>query len=180
MRTFLLLLCFFSLSAFAQGQNKKITISKGTGNYLKPKSIAPPFSLQNEKGETVSLQQFKGKVVYIDFWGVDCKPCINEIKNFVPQLHEQYKDKDVAFINICVEGDEQRWKELLGVHELGGTNLYAEGWIKNPVCQAYHVSPIPHYVLIDREGKIVEGYASRPEQLDLKSGRNAIDRLLKK
>ena len=179
-RMFLLLFSFVTIAAAAQSQKKTAPVPKGGVFALKPGTVAPAFSLPNENGQTITLEDFKGKVVYIDFWGVDCKPCIHAIKNSVPQLHNHYEGKDVVFINICVEGSEQRWKDLLAQTNLGGVNLFAEGWINNPVCKAYRVSPIPHYVLVDQKGKIVDDNATRPEQLDLVSGNNAIDKLLKK
>jgi peroxiredoxin len=146
---------------------------------LKPGNPAPAFTLKNEKGQMVSLSEFKGKVVYIDFWGVFCGPCIYDIKNYIPQLHEYYKDKDVVFINICVDVKEKQWKDALIKYKLDGINLLAEGWTDHPVCQAYNINGIPHYILIDKEGKIVNNNARGPSGYDLKSGKNVIDNLLK-
>ena len=179
MKSLFLFLFFFPFVLFGQGTKKKKPVIKNKDYVLNKGVAAPPFSLLNQNGETISLADFKGKVVYIDFWGVDCKPCIAAIKNDVPQLHDRYKEKEIVFINICVQGNEQRWKESLVQHNVEGINLFAEGWIDNPVCKAYRVSPIPHYVLIDKDGKIVEGKASKPEKLNATMGNNAIDKLLK-
>ncbi|MDB5158120.1 MAG: Peroxiredoxin [Mucilaginibacter sp.] len=122
---------------------------------LKPGSPAPVFTLKNEEGKTVSLSDFKGKNVYIDFWGVGCGPCVYAIKNEVPSLHERYKDKNIVFVNICVDSDEKQWKESIKNLKLTGINLHAEGWTKHPVCKAYNVTAIPHYYLLNQEGKIV-------------------------
>ena len=146
---------------------------------LKPGNTAPAFTLKNERGQPVSLSDFKGKVVYIDFWGVFCGPCIYDIKNHVPRLHEFYQNKDVIFINICVDVKEKQWKDALVKYKLDGINLIAEGWTSHPVCQAYHISSIPHYILVDKEGKIANNNARGPAGYDLKSGKNAIDILLK-
>lgn len=128
---------------------------------------APQFTLKDETGKTVSLSDFKGKYVYLDFWGVGCGPCIYDIKNYSPQLHEKYKDKNIVFINICVDADEINWKKAMTKYNLDGVNLLAEGWGGNPVCKAYDVNAIPHYVLIDKEGNFVAHRAPRPsEQID--------------
>lgn len=127
---------------------------------------APQFTLKDDTGKTVSLSDFKGKNVYLDFWGVDCGPCIYNIKNHSPQLHEKYKDKNIVFINICVDADEGNWKKALKKYHLDGVNLLAEGWGGNPVCKAYDVNAIPHYVLIDKEGNFVAHRAPRPKQID--------------
>ncbi|MFD2866373.1 TlpA family protein disulfide reductase [Mucilaginibacter antarcticus] len=129
---------------------------------LKPGGPAPQFTLKDENGKTVTLDSFKGKTVYIDFWGVYCGPCIYDITNNVPALHEKYKDKNIMFINICVDVNEKEWKESLKKLNLHGVNLLAEGWTKNPVNKAYGISAIPHYYLIDTEGKIVNNNANGP------------------
>jgi len=129
---------------------------------LKPGKPAPDFSLKNDKGETVSLKSFRGKVVYIDFWGVGCGPCVYEIKNATEPLHEKYKDKNVVFLNICVDSDENTWKNSLESLKVSGTNLIAEGWTRNPVCQKYNIMGIPHYMTIGTDGKIVNNNSARP------------------
>jgi len=144
---------------------------------LKPGNEAPQFSLKNEKGQTVSLKDFKGKVVYIDFWGKYCGPCRYDIEKYIPKLHEAYKNKNVAFLNICVDVDETEWKEALSTLKLDGVNLLAEGWIKNSVCIDYNTNGIPHYVLIDQKGDMVQNNADAPWQL-LGKEKNAIDQLL--
>ena len=146
---------------------------------LKPGNPAPGFSLQNEQGKTVSLSDFKGKVVYIDFWGVGCGPCIFDIQNYVPSLHKKYKDKNVVFVNICVDSNEGDWKKALIKYKLDGINLIAEGWTKNPVCKAYNVNAIPHYILIDKKGNIADNNALRASELNGNPYQNEIDLLLK-
>ena len=146
---------------------------------LKPGSPAPEFTLKNDKGQSVSLSDFKGKVVYIDFWGAGCAPCIYDIKNHVPKLHEHYKNKDVAFLNICVDLKDKEWKEALVKYKLDGVNMIAEGWTDHPVCKAYYVTSIPHYILIDKSGNMANKYAPRASEFNFTSGKNEIDLLLK-
>ncbi|MBD1367249.1 TlpA family protein disulfide reductase [Mucilaginibacter sp. ZT4R22] len=131
---------------------------------LKPGTPAPGFTLKDENGKLVSLSEFRGKVVYLDFWGVGCGPCIYDIKNHVPALHEKYKDKNIVFINICVDSDEPEWKASLAKLGLHGVNLIARGWNKNPVCKAYNINGIPHYYIIDAAGKIVDNNSPGPSQ----------------
>ena len=146
---------------------------------LKPGTPAPVFTLKNDKGQPVSLGDFKGKVIYIDFWGVGCGPCIYDIENHIPKLHEHYKNKDVVFLNICVDSNDKEWKEALEKYKLDGVNMIAEGWTKHPVCKAYNISGIPHYILVDKNGKMVNNNAPRANEFNLTNGKNEIDLLLK-
>lgn len=144
---------------------------------LKPGSPAPAFTLKDENGKPVSLSDFRGKVVFIDFWGIHCGPCLYEIKNNFPALKEKYKN--VIFLNICVDADEKEWKENLVKLNLQGVNLITEGWrIKNPVCITYGVNGIPHYYLIDKGGKIADNNAPRPSEGERLHA--ALDKLLSK
>jgi peroxiredoxin len=129
---------------------------------LKPGNMAPDFNLKNDKGQNVSLKSLRGKVVYIDFWGVGCGPCIYEIKNTTAAVHEKYKNKQVVFLNVCVDADEKTWKQNIASLKMTGTNVIAEGWTRNPICKKYNVNGIPHYYIIDTNGKIVNNNAPRP------------------
>ena len=126
---------------------------------LKPGLPAPQFKLKNTNGKLVSLSDFKGKVVYINFWGVYCGPCLGDITENAAKVQEKYKNKDVVFINICVDEIGDAWKNKLKDLKFDGINLVAEGWTKNPVCKDYNINGIPHYVLIDRDGKLVNNNA---------------------
>jgi hypothetical protein len=146
---------------------------------LRHGNMAPDFTLKDSGGKGVSLHELKGKVVYIDFWGLACAPCIRDIKNYVPALHKRYEGKDVVFVNICVCGGrtEPGWLPTISDLKLEGINLLAPGWPQNQVCEAYNISSIPHYVLIDREGRMVAGNAPGPDML-VSQPVNEIDKLL--
>lgn len=133
---------------------------------LKPGNMAPNFTLTNADGKPVSLSDMRGKAVFIDFWGVGCGPCMADIKNYAPQLHEKYKDKNIVFVNVCVDVKADEWKKSLKETGLSGINLIAEGWTRNPVCKQYGIQGIPHYVIIDTNGKIVDNNSPRPSETD--------------
>jgi len=143
---------------------------------FRQKSPAPEFTLKDENGKSVSLSDFKGKVVYLDFWGVYCAPCRSDIKNYVPKLHAKYHDKDIAFINICVDVNEKIWKNTLSEIKLDGVNLLA-GWPNSQVSKDYNIIGVPHYMLIDKYGKFADYNAPGPYDL-IKDQENMLDRLL--
>ncbi len=63
---------------------------------------APAFTLQDLNGKNVSLADFRGKVVILDFWATWCPPCVKEIPHFI-ELYEQYKDKGFAMVGISLD-----------------------------------------------------------------------------
>ena len=143
---------------------------------FKQRAPAPEFTLKDENGKSVSLSDFKGKVVYLDFWGVYCAPCRSDIKNDVPKLHAKYHDKDIVFINICADVNEEIWKKTLCEIKLDGVNLLA-GWPNSQVSKDYNINGVPHYMLIDKYGRFADSNAPRPYEL-IDNKENMIDKLL--
>jgi len=132
---------------------------------LKPGLPAPQFTLKDTNGKLISLSDFKGKLVYIDFGGVYCGPCLRDIGDNAAKVHEKYKNKDIVFINICIDETGDDWKNKIKNLKFEGINLVAEGRGKHPICKDYNINGIPHYVLIDRDGNLANNNASMLQEL---------------
>ena len=117
---------------------------------LQPGQPAPDFALHDLDGQAVSLSQFKGKVVLLDFWASWCGPCIADLPN-LRKIKEQVAAQPVVFLNISLDANEVAWKQAIAKHEIKGFHVRS-----NQVAQAYNVSGIPRYYLIDPQGLIVE------------------------
>lgn len=154
---------------------------------LEPGQPAPPLILPDLNGREVSLDDFRGKAVYLDFWGTWCYPCLQEMPHSL-ELQEKFKDRsDLAFVYIALEYDEEdidRWRKFVGgemalsyapfleKQVFPGTHLVADRQFHNPAVKPFLVNYAPTYMLIDREGKIVRARAPRP------SSGEEIERLL--
>ncbi|HMR83165.1 MAG TPA: TlpA disulfide reductase family protein [Niabella sp.] len=158
----------------------KKVLTEGYDSYvtLKPGNPAPDFTLKDAQGKEVSLSAFKGKVVYIDFWGVTCGPCISDITHYAQKLHEKYRGKEVVFVSVCIDADEKEWKAALKKYKMDDQiNLLAEGGDEDPAVKKYNVTSIPHYFLIGKDGKIISNTAPGMHELLTKEG-NEIDKAL--
>jgi thiol-disulfide isomerase/thioredoxin len=126
-----------------------------------PGQPAPAFTLLDNTGKKVSLSEFKGKVVYLDFWGSWCHPCLNEI----PASHElakKFAGRDVVFVYIDVDDKEEKWQQTLAAKYQpvpGSVHLRSPD---NAVPAAYNVQSYPTYWVIGRDGRIVSTRAPRP------------------
>ena len=117
---------------------------------LQPGQSAPDFALQDLDGQPVSLSQFKGKVVLLDFWASWCGPCIGDLET-LRQIKDQVAAQPVVFLNVSLDANEAAWKQAIAKHEIQGVHVRSE-----QVAQAYNVSGIPRYYLVDPQGLIVE------------------------
>lgn len=123
---------------------------------------APDFTLESNTGETYSLADFRGKVVYIDLWSSWCRPCREEIPS-LRELHEKYKnDHRIAIIGISVSDSFDRWQKALSEDKPEWLQLFDSD---GAVDAAYEVHFIPKYILIDKNGHIVDMDAPRPSNI---------------
>jgi thiol-disulfide isomerase/thioredoxin len=113
-------------------------------------------------------------LVFLDFWASLCKPCIEEIPAF-KKLQKKYKNDNIVFVSIGIESKKESIQRLIEKHELNGIHLFDPSKEKE-LKDAYSVSGIPHYVLIDKLGNIIESFAMKPSNPQLY---NQIDNLLK-
>lgn len=118
---------------------------------------APAFTLPDINGNMVSLSDFRGKYVYIDFWATWCGPCKIEIP-YLEKMTEEFKDKNIEIISISVDRDKQAWKDMVIKDQPQWLQLHDSVMLNDK----YLVKYIPSFVLIDREGNILEARASRP------------------
>ena len=154
---------------------------------MAPGQPAPVFNLPDINGKMVSLTDFAGKYVFIDYWATWCGPCKAEIPAY-KKLIEDYKNKNIVFISISVDKDKAAWEKMVkeGIPEVDPetgkpavpAKMIQMTWIQLHDAVKYNkiwlVKYIPTFVLIDTKGKIVNARAARPSNPEL---RGVIDQL---
>ena len=121
---------------------------------LQPGQPAPEFTLDDLDGQPVSLSQFKGQVVLLDFWASWCGPCISDLPN-LRRIKEKTATLPVVFLNVSIDTDESAWREAIDKHEIKGVHVRANGF-SSDVAKSYQVTGIPSYYLVDSQGLILE------------------------
>jgi thiol-disulfide isomerase/thioredoxin len=128
---------------------------------LAPGQPAPAFTLTDINGQTVSLSDFRGQLVYLDFWASWCGPCRRQIPH-LKKMKEAYANKPVAFVMISLDDDKDAWLKAVNDESLTGTMLHAEKAWSSDVAQQYQIKGVPTFVLIDGEGNLIEYNSPRP------------------
>jgi cytochrome c biogenesis protein CcmG/thiol:disulfide interchange protein DsbE len=114
------------------------------------RKLAPDFTLQDANGQSVSLSEYRGKVVLLNFWATWCGPCELEIPWF-ENFEQEYKSKGFEVIGVSM--DEDGWKVVkpfIAQHKVNYRVLLGN----DSVSQLYGgVESLPTTFLIDRDGK---------------------------
>ena len=130
---------------------------------FKPGTISPKFNYPDVNGNLVSLDDLKGKYVYVDVWATWCAPCKREIP-YLKELNMQYKGKDLEIVSLSIDklDDKEKWLAMVKDENLQGIQLLANQEWNSDFVRDYNIQGIPRFILIDKEGKIVDADAPRP------------------
>lgn len=113
--------------------------------------LAPDFTLKNLQGEEVSLSDFKGQPVLINFWATWCPPCRFEMPA-IQKMYEQYQDEGFVVLAVDVEEPISTVKQYI---EQGGYTFPVLLDYKGQVANGpYRIRAFPTSYFVDREGKI--------------------------
>ena len=128
---------------------------------LAPGSPAPGFTLTDINGAEVSLDDFLGKVVYLDFWASWCGPCMQQVP-YARELKKRMADQeDFVFLYISVDTDEQAWRNKVAEENIQGVHLNVSGFAQD-VPRSYNLKGVPTFYLIGRDGLIFDNRPPRP------------------
>ena len=158
------------ITAACQSAPKPAATPSGAGqestSTLKPEAerkAAPGFTLKDADGRSVSLSEYRGKVVLLNFWATWCGPCKLEIPWFV-EFEQKYKDRGFAVVGVAM--DEEGWEVVKPYIAQAKVN-YRVVMGDDSVAQLYGgVESLPTSFIIDQGGRIASthvGLVSRDD-----------------
>ncbi|WP_176842213.1 TlpA family protein disulfide reductase [Chitinophaga filiformis] len=118
------------------------------------------FSLENAQGKLSKLSDFKGKVVFLDFWFTGCLGCTAHYKYVLSKVEQHFKGNPyIAFISISVDVNRKTWIESVGKSQYTdpeGINLYTQGkGLHHDLIKKYNIQSFPTFIIIDKNMKNV-------------------------
>jgi thiol-disulfide isomerase/thioredoxin len=114
---------------------------------------APNFSLNNSRGQIRTLSEYRGKIVFINFWASWCAPCQEELPE-LNRLAAQYKGKKVRVLAINVDPRPSPAKKLLAKLGLRSSHLEILWDSKSKAVGAYNIDTMPSSFILDSHGMI--------------------------
>ncbi|MBT3612320.1 MAG: redoxin family protein [Flavobacteriales bacterium] len=123
------------------------------------------FTYPDKDGNEFSLTSFKENLVYVDVWATWCGPCKAEIPS-LQKLEADYHEKNITFISVSVDTNKEAWENMVADKELGGIQLWADGWGK--ITKDYAIFGIPRFLLFDTEGNVISTNAPRPSSSEIR------------
>ncbi|MCI9845772.1 TlpA family protein disulfide reductase [Flavobacterium pectinovorum] len=155
--------------AISEIYQKLLPLSKGNAS---PKFVG----YDNYSGGKVSLDDLKGKYIYIDVWATWCGPCKVEIPH-LGKIEEEYKGKNIQFLSISIDkrADIEKWKKMINDQKMGGIQVLADNAWDSKFVQDYFIKGIPRFILIDPQGNIVSSNAPRPSEAKLRDLLNGLN-----
>lgn len=152
----LVLAAGIGFTARAESEEEQIAKMIASMN-VKPGQEAPDFTLKDLERNDISLNQFKGKWVVLDFWGSWCRYCIAGIPD-MKEAYEKYHSKGLEIIGIDCNEPQDAWKNAVEKYQLPWVNVYNPAPRGEGLGAQYGIKGYPTKILIDPTGSVYSIY----------------------
>ncbi len=146
---------------FKTEENKKISVNliKKLTMLTKDTKV-PDFQLPNATNDTFSLEDFRGKIIYLNFWNLVCRPCIEEMDT-IKNIYKRY-DNTIQFISISTDVDPEQSFKYAEEKDYNWLLLHFDNNFE--LLEKYDVRTYPKNLLIDKHGTIIKNPAVLPRE----------------
>ncbi|MEN8157478.1 MAG: TlpA disulfide reductase family protein [Bacteroidota bacterium] len=137
-------------------------------DHLRAGKPAPDFKLPDDRGNIYTLADFKGKVLVIDVWATWCTWCVTKMPKYL-EVYNKYKgNSDITFITISIDKfrEYSHWKYSLPHYNMMELINLIGSEEKTDFIEKYNITGAPRYMVIDKQGNIVNVYTPGPGGLE--------------
>ncbi len=133
---------------------------------------APNFLAKDIDGQPISLSDYGGRVVFLNFWASWCRPCMDKMRE-MKSLQEQLRDQGIVFVNISLDRRREAWQKAIERNGFVGEHILLKGETNAEIARNYEVKALPEYFIIDKTGN----FAEKPVIYDVEALRLLLERL---
>lgn len=167
-KLFALLFTLFTISATSQPIDSAWLLNKYLpAFYIDTGTRLPIAEFVDEQGNKKTLDDFKGKILYVDVWATWCPNCMGEFP-YQQQLLKRLKaiqlDTAIQFININIDDTRKEWKKALRKYQPIGINLYSSD---TSLYEKWNMAALPAYILLDTSNKVLGKKFSTPQHASI-------------
>ena len=116
--------------------------------------VGSDFTQNDQNGNPVSLSDFRGDVVLVEFWATWCTPCRAHMP-WVKELWDKYDDKNFTIIGVSLDRDLNAWRDYIRDNDLTWVHVSDGQYWNNAVARQYDVRSTPTFMIFDKEGQRV-------------------------
>ena len=144
--------------------------AKITGLYEKvarvsPGVAAPAFTGNDLEGRAVRLAQFRGRVVYLNFWASWCAACLKKME-FFNDYAAELNSRGVEIVNISIDENPANWQNSIAERGIKGYNLLAASGYERNIATVFGVETIPQYFIVAKNGTFADkASGNQPEDI---------------
>ena len=113
---------------------------------------APNFTLQRDDGKPVSLGDFRGKILVVNFWATWCGPCVDEVPS-LNKFAQEFKDKGVRVLGVSVDEDPDAYRKFLAKYQISFLTVRNAS---RTVSESYGTFKLPESYIISRDGRVLQ------------------------
>lgn len=156
----------------SSGSSNNMESQSSTETDSKSTSKAPDFKLKDINGKEVSLSDFKGKKVFLNFWASWCPPCKAEMPD-IEKLYQETKNTDLVILGVDLGENKQVVKSFITSKHYNYEFLLDTN---QEAADEYNISAIPSSFFIDKDGNIIAAHTGYMDIAQMKSYIEKLDK----